>query len=482
MPTAKKQRDKRIKQGNKTPKSKGTTPRPVVYDKPKSTFCVGDKAITADKAKDLLGWQEEEDKTPFGSKFLLKCNGKKVRCNNNVANRPLYPVVVATLKQEHLRKRWRVNGEPLIIGETGLILNGQHSLISLIHAAIAWVENPDAYPEWESEPTMQKLVVYGVAEDDETINTMDTCKPRSLMDVIYRARYFKQLPVQAQRLAARMAEHAVKMMWHRTNTHSDAFAPKRTHSESIDYLQHHPRLLKAVLHIYEEDEGKIRKYLSPGYASALLYLMATCDSDPTEYYTTATPEEKSLDFGTWEKACEFFVELAAGSQKFKPLRDAIGKLMEEGNAGAMEKWVVFVKAWNNYQTKGKLPPANKLYPEFVVKDGEQRLAEQPLLGGIDVGDNGPDFSVADEKEVTKEVEKARKKRAPKVQVASRKESKWHKGDTAWVHANGEDAYYATLKNNPYDCADGTVKVQVDAEDGEWEEDVTTLSLAQFEMK
>jgi len=83
--------------------------------------------MTPDQAKKLLGWSQESEHIKFGSNYLLLDEyGEKVRCYNNVTNRPLYPNIYKTLRQEHLRKKWQMNGEPVIIGRTGLILNDPH--------------------------------------------------------------------------------------------------------------------------------------------------------------------------------------------------------------------------------------------------------------------------------------------------------------------------------------------------------------------
>jgi hypothetical protein len=36
--------------------------------------------------------------------------------------------------------------------------------------------------------------VYGVREDDDVVNTVNTGKPRSFADVVYRSKLFQKLP------------------------------------------------------------------------------------------------------------------------------------------------------------------------------------------------------------------------------------------------------------------------------------------------
>lgn len=453
--------------------------------------------ITVDEAKEIMGYEEETEAKPFGNKYLTKINGVKVRCSNNIKNRPLYVPNLESYKQEHLRRRWRFNGEPLIIGVTGLVLNGQHSLLSLIMAAKEWHDNPGKWAEWDNEPTMEKLIVYGVDEGDETVNTMDTCKPRSLSDVIYRAEYFKDIPAPDQRKAAKYAEAAIKMLWETTGTHANAFAMKRTHAESIAFLDRHSRLLGAVRHVYEEDgsEQRLSKFLPIGYAAAALYLMATGASKPEAYYQADDPNESCLSFSQWDTACKFFVELAGSAANLKPIKDYLAKLMHEGTGevGFRVRWAVLAKAWNLYAKKAPVT-LKSITLKFEVKDDESHLVEHPLLGGIDVGrddvvlqfptnanpkhaTNG-DPNKADIKKAT---EKLRTKRDAPEQVANKKGAQWAKGDTAWVHAKGENSYFATLKDDPYVVVGGIEKVFVEAEDGEWEVAVMDLSTKQFEL-
>lgn len=387
-------------------------PRNVIYPDLVAMICNGDKAITVDQAKALLGWHEEDDKVKFGGDYLLTdIKGTKIRCLNNVTNRPYYNGVADTLKQEHLQRRWRFNGEPIIIGRTGLILNGQHTLISLILAAQTWAMDDHWKGNWPTEPTLEKLIVYGVDEGDDTVNTMDTCKPRSLADVIYRSAYFAGKTPADRRACARMTDYAIRLLWNRTGVGLDAFAPRRTHSEALDFIGRHERLLQAVAHIYEENQPRknedgtkgaapISEYLSAGYASALLYLMGCSRSDAATYHAVSpAPHESVLDWSLWDKASDFWVLFAQASPVMHEVRMALGALTDpdEGGEGSMaEKLATLAKAWavfatdKEYRKPGKgddVSPDLKL--EYTPKNDEgiRSLKNPPTFGGIDMGDN-----------------------------------------------------------------------------------------------
>ena len=171
---------------------KTVSEREVVHPKVRSVVCSGDTAITIPKAKQLLGWREVE-----GGEYLFKDHRtKRIVCDNNVTNRPIYNAVIERLKQDLLRRRWVLNGEPIIIGRTGLILNGQHTLIALVLTEQEIALRPKVWGAlWaDGPPTMDKVIIYGIAEDDDTVNTMDTCKPRSFADALFRSEYYDALP------------------------------------------------------------------------------------------------------------------------------------------------------------------------------------------------------------------------------------------------------------------------------------------------
>ena len=461
------------------------TGREVRYPGVSVEICVGDGAITAERAKEIIGWQVEEDpkKGGFGNKYLLKdSEGRKVRTTNNDHNRPFGEGNKAQIQQEIARLRWRFNGEPIIVGVHGTVLNGQHTLIALIELAEDYAKHPEKYPELKAPPTIDKLIVYGVDEGDDTVNTMDTCKPRTLADVIYRVHYFAKMPQGDQKKVASVLSQAITRMWGQCGTHVDAYAPKRTHAESIDYLDKHPKLIAAVKHIYEEDnnENKIGKYLKPGYAAAALYLMASSNSESDAYYKADVPSEKLLNFDHWERACEFFVELASGNKTLKAVHDAIGELMQQGAGSVAERWAILAKAWNAYKDK-KTVTSTTVKLNFVVTDDERQLAESPLFGGIDVGIDGLPFEELSEGEIDEKVRAVKDKKHGKGKRGKAKGNSWHAGDQAWVHIEGAEPYYATIDGEAYPCKDGVTRILVDGPEGPAEVDVTRLSTMQFEL-
>jgi hypothetical protein len=84
----------------------------------------------------------------------------------NAHNRPISQSTVERYTQEMAQNRWRSNGQPLIFGVSGNMLNGQHRLKACIAA----------------NKSFETLIVWGV--DDDAFDTIDDGNKRSLADVL----------------------------------------------------------------------------------------------------------------------------------------------------------------------------------------------------------------------------------------------------------------------------------------------------------
>ena len=369
----------------KTAKKTSQQQRKITYAKPTLELC--DK-LSAKRAKELLGW-EEETTEKFEKDFLFTdFHNRKIRCHNNVINRPLYLSILGALTQEILRKRWKLNGENRIIGESGAVLNGQHTFISLVLSVQQWKEDPSKFPEWKTEPYVATSIMFGISESDDVVNTMDTCKPRTLADVIYRSPYFKSMEKKERRKASRVLEYAVKLTWDRTGV-KKAFEIKRTHAESLDFIERHPKLVECAEHIFSEngDGNQIGWYISPGSAAGLLYLMGSSASSSQKYHDDENPREELLTWDHWDSACDFWVLLAGKSPEIKYVSAALTKLANDEQRNYPSQCAVIIKAWNQY-IDGEEITAKSLRLEYETdNDGDKKLAECPTIGGIDVGDN-----------------------------------------------------------------------------------------------
>jgi hypothetical protein len=291
------------------------------------------------------------------------------------------------------------------------VIDGKHRLVGLCFAEQEWLKSPHKYPKWEEEPKIHCFINFGVREDMKSINTINTGKPRSLTDAIYASGLFGKMDgskSKDKRLLkglSKMTDYAVRLLWHRTGASDEAFAPKRTHAESLDFIERHPKILQCVKHIYDENgkEERLKYYPSPGYAAALLYMMGSCTTerettDGTGYVQVDCPTEDLLTWEMWEKACKFWTLLASHDPSMNPLRQAIGDLLDSGGGSFLaERVALIIKAWWAF-ARGKKITADAIeYDTTVDEDNITRIAECPLVGtpfgdvcSIDLGDPAKD--------------------------------------------------------------------------------------------
>jgi len=443
--------------------------RPEIYPDVVCKVLDGEEALTADQAKELLGWEEVET----GSRFK-DLNGNGIYCSNNLGNRPLTMSNVKTISQDILRGKWKLNCENMIIGKTGQTLNAQHRLIALIFAVQTYNKEPDKYEHWSKEPTIDTLLVLGADESDEVVNTMDTAKPRTLAEVIYRSTYFADLKPVDRKKVARAADYAVRLMWHRTGAEHNSFAPRRTHAESLEFIDRHPKLLECVKHIVIEDgdKGLIKRFLPVGSAAALLYLMSTGNSELAKYRESDKPSEDDLTFDLWDEACDFWVGLAQQSKGFELVRNELANLMEDLSASFAVRCALLISAWEAVSNGKKITPKVLKLQFETDDDGFKQFTDCPTVGGIDVGDPKEieDITppVAEEEEEEEEEEepetakpKPRRRRKKKAASQDETDTKAIKPGTRWkVSEPNEDEWEGTIVS----CIAGQAQVKDDADD------------------
>ena len=414
--------------------------RSVIYPK----VCVGtvnpveitpeNTVVTAALARKLLGWETEEQykerklkanpkakekEMTFGDKYLLlDLNDNKVQCWSNLQNRRLRPAHVKSLAQDVLNGKWKFNGEALIVGKTGMGLSVQHRLIALVLAAQEWAgPNKQMWlKKWPTEPVIHALLITGIEEDAETINTLDNVLARNLEDVFQASGLFKEYEGNPKAMAecSRMAAKAVDLLWLRLNCHDDG-QKYQTHSASADWLERHPKLLKSVKfirdanqerqlsslkvnpHKKEEEEGAdARVSLSAGECAAMLYLMAQSQSDYDNYRNADVKGDKALDLGLWDRACEYWLEMKDSAKALQPVRDALAALIDLEGSRSVEKRAVLALAWKQYLGKHRIA-AEHLKLKYVENEttGVMQLAEPVTFEGADQGDHPPGSDAKD---------------------------------------------------------------------------------------
>jgi hypothetical protein len=369
--------------------------------------------LTISKIKELMGWVEEAEGQDFGDDYLFvnPYTKKKVRCTNNIANRPIYLSNVETIKRDVLNRFFEYNGEVIIIGITGLVLNGQHTMIAAVFAEHERTGPDKAHWKevWGDNPiTLDKDVTYGVSEEDRVVNTIDTAKSRTFGDVMYRSDLVKDVPPGDRKAFGKACDNAARLLWVRTGGESGGWVGKKkgkhTHREMDDFLRRHERLVQCVRHVFDENVSKsVSTYFPVGYSAAVMYLMATSDTDAEAYQLAPKKDESLVNFDQWDKAREFWTKFAnSKDDTMKEVRYALAALNDEtqGAAADKEKKIAIIAlAWDQWRD-GKTPTAAgcKLKMSEPNDKGAVSVLEWPDYGGIDRGYDPPKESAEDDDE------------------------------------------------------------------------------------
>jgi hypothetical protein len=316
----------------------------------------GREAITVAEAKEMLGWRVAATGEDFKSDFLFRdLEGNKVRLENNPTNRPFRMTLAKRYMNEVLRGKWYLNGETIILDRLGHVQSGQHRLVGLVLAEQERQKNPRTWAEHgTTKPvTMDGVVVVGISEAKEVADSLDLGQKRSLGDVVYRRNEFAEGETagkSAKRLSNLLA-YALRLVWLRVGGMQVSDAPNFPHSEALSFLERHPRIKECLTFIFGEDGGpekRISKFLSLGYASGLMYLMAAAKTEP---------DAEEPNFGLWDKAAKFWTLVAYGAELAKgdpihTLREALSRVNAGGGKDRDAIVGMVIKSWNAY-TEGE---------------------------------------------------------------------------------------------------------------------------------
>ncbi len=345
------------------------------------------------EASELLGWQEESEELgiKFGKQYKFKdLEGHKIRLLNNPTNRPFRRNLALDYANEMLRGKWAFNGEPIIIDRFGRIQSGQHRLAGVIFADQMRKADLEKWGDygWKDGVYIECVVVAGISEKPEIVDTIDIGQKRSLGDVLFRNDEFTGTEKTMTKLS-NVLGIATRLVWLRSGGKKVSDAPKFPHSEALEFLKEHLRLKEAVIRIQELDgsgkEGRrITECISLGYASGLLYLMASSGTDREAY---DDGELEGPDFKMWDKAIDFWTHFAKDTQGFplghpiKALRKRLMEISSGDGAGRDEVVNTVVKAFNLWND-GKKVADVKL--KRIETEDTIEITEFPRLGGLDV--------------------------------------------------------------------------------------------------
>ena len=394
------------------PKTKATpvkTPEKEVTEAPKPLYphveialFIGDKALVpsgvishplgVEHAKSILGWTIPEGEGKFIDPDFTNTKGQTIKCSRLTMQRPFKRQKSLGYAHEILEGNFQFNGEPILIGSNGACLDGMHRLTALVFANELWEENPTKYYKWKTSPTIDVVLIAGIPEEVKRVNTINTGMSRTTGDSLYAANVFKNSDKKLKKKICNSAGHAISMLWYRTGANVNAFSSKRTHAESLDFLQRHPKLGEYLEKTFEWDrlDGS-HSILSPGYSAAFLYLMAVTATENTKegegYHDTVMPTEALLDFSFESKALEYWEALYKREDWVQPVTDLCNDLILEGRP-LEEKVAAIVLGWRSLISSegGYVNPEEVTLESLgytVNGDGVRKLSRTAFVGGID---------------------------------------------------------------------------------------------------
>ncbi len=128
------------------------------------------------------------------------------------------------------------------------------------------------------------------------------------------------------------------------------------------------------------------KYLKPGFAAAVAYLMRASGSveKGETYFSTPVHErtESLLDLSSLSEQVNQFWSNFVKEDDFATVRQAIGNL--GFGATVPERLAVMCMAWGVY-SEGTIPTPDDMEIEYVERDGIRTPVELPSFDGIDRG-------------------------------------------------------------------------------------------------
>jgi len=234
---------------------------------------------------------------------------------------------------------------------------------------------------------MEKRWAFTLKSDEErrTLLFLDFDLGKDGPNIVSRPR---TISMKDSKVIARSLPYAVRLVMHRTWV-VNGFSSKLDDAKVVmEFVAGHLRVRQAVTHIWKVTgpEKRLDKYITPGYAAGLLYLMGSSASDPAAYQKADKPNENTLDWSRWNKACDFFAAIADGSQQMQSVRTALDKPSEDASLSIGERWGLIIKAWLCYSSDKEITSESLELKYVTGDDGVRRLAESPTVGGIDRGE------------------------------------------------------------------------------------------------
>lgn len=226
----------------------------------------------------------------------------------NTSNRRVSRNNYVRVKEAMERGEWELNGEAIKIARDGRILDGQHRLMVCA----------------ELGKSFDTLIVYGLL--DETQDTMDTGKSRTIADVFT----LNGVPNAARMAAIVAAIIRAENYGLKAGLYYTSGGYPVTAKQALARLESEP-----ALHELNGTAQKVRKLgLGSALPATLYYHFSKLDTDDADYFFDKLATGEALENG----------------DPILTLRNHLVNLMSErGERNKRYISAVFIKAWNKYR-------------------------------------------------------------------------------------------------------------------------------------
>lgn len=423
--------------------------------------------LTPDMAKAIVGWKEVEK-----SRDALKVDGPQgriyVELQNNKNNRNFKIRLAERYGRMMLRGEWAGqvnspsktgNGESMTLDQKGGVISAAHRCVGLILADMDRQKLEASGEEGArklrelglkpGKPIVLPNVVVVKDVHDPAADTADTGKGRSLGDVLFRRRIFRdgaKVPESVQARLSRELANAVRLVSLRMGGAKVSTGGKLEYPTAVKFLEKNPLLQDCIEHIWEENGGggragnRIAGYIGLGQAAGLMYLQAYSASDRAKYEAgeldmARKPKNWAAAEKFWTLFSAFAVQEVAAAEA--PPIAALYKALEanrrsEDKLSRDAMCVLVARAWLAWMgvEESKWRTIKSLQTKLYAKDGEKMVLAFERFGGFDL-----DKAILEEKGWLEPDEE-------EVEITSH--GKYQVGDGVWVNSPTEPPWWGKI--------------------------------------
>lgn len=331
-------------------------------------------------ARILIGWRLAN---PGEEHTLNDLYGNRIVLERSLSQRPFRIALAKRWMRTIVQRKWKLNGESIIIDRLRMVHDGQHRLVGIVLAAQLRDRAPHLYDTfWEEGEQLyiDTFVHSGIEPDPEVVNTINTGLTRSNGDAFYQQVAKTGIKRSFARQHANVLSHAVRLVYLNMMDKLPSYGTKLENLDATQVEAEFPQLVEAVSLVFELNGGggidgrKLQRCISLGYAAGLLFCMSTYGSDPENPTTTS-----------WEKSVQFWKLVASDKQsKTHPAilcRDALAEMPQSSGRDRDMICLTVSKAWIAFIDDHKQP--NLTVASAIDARGNLKILDTLQLGAID---------------------------------------------------------------------------------------------------